>query len=506
MAPRGHSPANSPQKSPPPSPLYARKQQTRLQRILSYPGVRALLLCLLSFAAIIQFGRTHFYRDPGSIFFDESRAYEKHYSAQRLEEALTFIERSQASAMSTDRKDKRGAVKPSDWIHAGPNPQMCASFITIPRQADKQYIDVSPLQALLIFGQKSRPAHEQYPQTSIGSMLASLTPIERSDLEVKVLFATRNESRHQTWNEPWVKYLVDQAYTYRDVLSSEELSRISGLEALKFDEHKGILDYTLAMQHCYETSSAPYIAVFEDDIILAEGWFARTLLALRDIEAKLTRREETVPWQDLRLFSQERWTGWHDTTLGAHNEHWIALGLAAAVLGALLLVRRSTHGARKHLDNWTLAVVCLVAIPGLVVLFFQAGKASVVPQTRSVHRAMIGGGSHAMVLPRERVPALVQYMRQREVGHYDRIMRDYAKKNKLARYAIHPVQVQHVGPVSVHQQTGAKMEPIWSMAFESLRPARLAKQHRRMVSKLYGDRDRASAQDVKTMAIVKSQG
>lgn len=338
-------------------------------------------------------------------------------------------------------------------------------------------------------------------------MLSSLTSVERSDLELKVLFATQNYTSHRTWSQPWLKHLVDEPYSYANVLSPEELHSISSVEAAGLLEHKGILDYTLALEHCYNSSPAPYIAVFEDDIVLAEGWFARTLLALRDIEAKLVPRDgTTVPWQDLRLFSQERWTGWQHPAIGQNNEHWIALGLASAVLGALLLIRRSTHGARRHLDNWTLAVVCLVAVPGLVVLFFQAGKASVVPHAHSVHRETVGGGSHAMVLPRDRVPALVHYMRQREVGHYDLIMRDFAKSQKLARYAIHPVQVQHVGPVSVHRQTGEKQHPVWSMAFESLKPAKLAKQHRRMVSRLYGDRDHASAFDEQTMAIVRSQG
>jgi hypothetical protein len=46
----------------------------------------AFLLCL------IWYGHTHFYRDPGSIFFDKERAYETRYSAHRKAEAQQTIE------------------------------------------------------------------------------------------------------------------------------------------------------------------------------------------------------------------------------------------------------------------------------------------------------------------------------------------------------------------------------------------------------------------------------
>lgn len=45
----------------------------------------ALLLCLT------WYGQTHFYRDPGSVFFDKARAYETRYSEHRKAEVEKLI-------------------------------------------------------------------------------------------------------------------------------------------------------------------------------------------------------------------------------------------------------------------------------------------------------------------------------------------------------------------------------------------------------------------------------
>jgi hypothetical protein len=48
-------------------------------------------------------------------------------------------------------------------------------------------------------------------------------------------------------------------------------------------------DYTYILDQCYLTR-APYIGIFEDDIIFADGWLAKTLRALHDIEDQLKAR------------------------------------------------------------------------------------------------------------------------------------------------------------------------------------------------------------------------
>lgn len=61
-------------------------------------------------------------------------------------------------------------------------------------------------------------------------------------------------------------------------------------------------EYAYALQQCYETG-VPYIGMFEDDIILADGRLVRTLMGLSKVPAI---DDTDHPWLFVRLFSQER--------------------------------------------------------------------------------------------------------------------------------------------------------------------------------------------------------
>lgn len=77
------------------------------------------------------YARTHFYRDPGSRFFDKSRAYEQKYSQYRKAEVQTFVEQITNST-----------------AHLAPNEQVSnrSLCVTIPsvRRRYTQYVEVSP--------------------------------------------------------------------------------------------------------------------------------------------------------------------------------------------------------------------------------------------------------------------------------------------------------------------------------------------------------------------------
>jgi hypothetical protein len=51
---------------------------------------------------------------------------------------------------------------------------------------------------------------------------------------------------------------------------------------------KALFDYTYLMEPCYD-SGAPYMTLFEDDIIALDGWFHRTMNAL-SVAGKQTAR------------------------------------------------------------------------------------------------------------------------------------------------------------------------------------------------------------------------
>ncbi|PGG98973.1 hypothetical protein AJ80_09428 [Polytolypa hystricis UAMH7299] len=423
----------------------------------------ALLLCVI-------YGKTHFYRDPGSAFYDPNRAFERRYSLHREGEAQNYID---------DRVGGSGARDAT--TKAGVEPRVCAAFSTVKRES------------------------VQYIETAVGSVLHGLTEPERADLFLTVFFANINASVHPTWEQPWLRPLADDAYTYDDVPGSE-LSHLRTLEETRNFAEKGVFDYTYALQHCYDVGT-PYVAMFENDTHFAHGWFVRALLALREIEAITTtttsdndeNNGNVKSWLYMRLFNQERSTGWANRNVFGNNEHWIILAFASVILLPALFIRRRSprrHTAATaaaasfhqfyHRHLGVLVVLALVTIPSFTILFFQSGKASLLPPAPGVFREAFGCCSQAMVFPRESVPGVIEFLRERREGQVDLLLDRYARESGLDTYALYPVQVQHVGSQSVRGTAVKEAQAVWSMAFENLKPATLRKEHLDMVSRFYG--------------------
>ena len=201
---------------------------------------------------------------------------------------------------------------------------------------------------------------------------------ERSDLYLSVFFANTNPNVHPGWgNGSWIHNVVDSVYSYE--LPDFEFWRYERFEKARNFLIKGVFDYTYALQHCYD-KDIPWVLILEDDILAAPTWFLHTLKGLRNI-ASLSSPDE---WLYMRLFNQERSTGWASRHVGGNNEHWISLAFGGLLCLAVLRMRKRYHQLQRYLDNWTLAVLCIVVIPAFVVLFFQSGKASVLPPTPGV--------------------------------------------------------------------------------------------------------------------------
>lgn len=267
--------------------------------------------------------------------------------------------------------------------------------------------------------------------------MTELTPVERSDLYLTVLVANTDPTAHPTWNKEWLERIVDDAYTYE--VEPDVLARLQNLEETTNYVEKGVFDYVYALKRCLDVET-PYILMLEDDILFARGWLVRTLQGLHEISSTVTK-----PWLYMRLFNQERSTGWASRDIGGNNEHWIVLGIASAILGAALLARRWRRGSASHLDFGTLLVVALFTTPCLVILFFQCGKASVLPPSPGVHEENFGCCSQALVFPREQVPSLIQFLEEKGQGQVDLLINESAFRKALARYALYPVQLQHMG-------------------------------------------------------------
>jgi hypothetical protein len=106
-------------------------------RRLQFPQpVRLLLGTLAAFLVFWVYGKLHFYRDPGSLlFFDPSRAYERRYSAYRLNEVLGY-----RKEITKKIQSKRIAETPAKIK----DPEVCAVIVSVDRKING--LDIHPLE------------------------------------------------------------------------------------------------------------------------------------------------------------------------------------------------------------------------------------------------------------------------------------------------------------------------------------------------------------------------
>lgn len=321
-------------------------------------------------------------------------------------------------------------------------------------------------------------------QTTIASILEGLTDHERADLNLAVLIAETDPERHPSWSNPakpsWPRTVVDDMYTY--TVQPAELEHLRDLTETSNFREKGVYDYIYAMQHCYETGT-PYIAFFEDDVMLAEGWLVRTLLGIRDLEQM---SPEPDSWLFMRLFNQERSIGWASHEIGGNNELWIVTGVGLLMCAIAWLIRRKWPAMRAHLDVPTMCLICLLVNPAIVVLFFQSGKASLLPHSPGVFDEPFGCCSQALVFPRAQAKAVIDFLRLRKDGQVDLFLDDLAREAGLKRFALYPVMAQHIGLSSARNTQESEAQAIWSVAYEDLDHTAVAEEHVRMVEEYYG--------------------
>ncbi|KAK2803698.1 hypothetical protein FQN50_006916 [Emmonsiellopsis sp. PD_5] len=462
------------------------------------PAIRVLLATLVAAFLFICYGRTHFYRDPGSVFYDRSRAFERTYSLHREAEAKEYIRTLQA-AEGVGSDGPTAADLGAAHVKAGVKPAICGIFSTVKREG------------------------EQYVETAIASLLHGLTPAERADIHLSILFAHTNSTAHPSLKQPWLLRAIDSAHTYTDTLDPETIAHLRQLEETRNYAEKGVFDYIYALKQCYDTQT-PYIAMLEDDILFADGWLVRSLLGLRRIEAATTTTTTTStgtivikPWLYMRLFNQERSTGWANKHIFGNNEHWIILAIAAVILTPTFLIQRRRRSRHLHRSRFrlpsqlprhkspayppsspsspptttitTILTLTLLTLPTIIILFFQAGKASMLPPRAGVVREAFGCCSQAMVFPRERVGGVMAFLEQRGKGQVDLLLNDLVREGEggkgLDAWALYPVQVQHVGSQSVRGTTKKEAQAVWSMAFEDLKADKLRREHKEMVGRYY---------------------
>lgn len=170
----------------------------------------------------------------------------------------------------------------------------------------------------------SRPTGDVYVCTTIGSLLAGLSPEERDAIHLMPFIAHSDPSRHSIYQEPWLRNVADQILTYGDA-DGLQLQHITEMENYTEIREKQVSDYTYMLDACLKANTS-YIATFEDDVLALDGWFHRTVAALeevdkqvrllRDGECKSHVINEKIETNKtlgfyLRLFYTEQFLGWN---------------------------------------------------------------------------------------------------------------------------------------------------------------------------------------------------
>ncbi|KAL8994423.1 MAG: hypothetical protein Q9169_005610, partial [Polycauliona sp. 2 TL-2023] len=382
-----------------------------LHQLLTTGAGRTLLGFFLLYLLLIQLCRHAFYRDPASLFFDPSRAYEHVYSAHRQHQADEFL---QAANSSVNKPPVSGHP-----------PTMCLGIATVERPG------------------------EQYVRSAFGSLMQGLTEDERAQIYTVVLIGHTDPQQHPIYHESWLENTSDQILTY-DTSDKTRFDLLVKWENEKDYRRKAIYDYTYLLETCIR-SEANWIAMIEDDTLAVKDWYQRTISALNVADSKST------DWLYLRLFFTEKFFGWN-------SEFWpiyllSSISIVAAVALLLLALRRFRY--HTFISNSAILTACFVYTPACILLYFMAGKLSMQPLSRGVHEMPnYGCCAQGMVFSSRVAGRVVDKLKEKESGFVDMILEEWANEEELTRFAIVPSLLQHIGGHSSKGDDFAPAQPI----------------------------------------------
>lgn len=150
----------------------------------------------------------------------------------------------------------------------------------------------------------------------------------------------------------------------------------------------------------------------------------------------------------MRLLNQGRSIGWAGKRIEENHEYPIIVGIATGVLILSMLLREKVRWTRQYLDWETLFVFVAILTPGLVILFYQCDKASLLPHSPGVFDEPFGCCSQALILPMKNIPLVIGYMQEQKRGQFDLMLDQLAVEVGYSRWALYPVQAQHIGKSS----------------------------------------------------------
>lgn len=228
-------------------------------------------------------------------------------------------------------------------------------------------------------------------------------------------------------------------------------------------------------------TTAPFVLALEDDVMFADGWLAKTLNALQHLHESTNSNTRhaigSKPWLYLRLFYTETALMWQNTDFWYAHMPLTFLLVITLGFGLLCAIRQKWPSSKAYLDNGVVAVLCLITIPAFTALAFMIGKYSIRPLRGVIKMNQYGCCTQAMVFPRDQVPALVEFLEERNNGQTDSMIEEYADMTGLDRFALAPQVVQHVGVYSSRDNTAVNAQSNWAFHFEANDPSRLKTEH-----------------------------
>ncbi|GKZ37250.1 hypothetical protein AbraIFM66950_008707 [Aspergillus brasiliensis] len=390
---------------------------------ISSPHSTILLFCILGLLYIlsVSYYRSASHRDPTSFFFDPSRAYEKRYSAHRIEEAKSFLSRA-------------GDFSPPAKLSGNTQATICVGIVTVRRR------------------------REQYVGLTVASLLEGLTESERNTIFLDLLIAHTDPSIHPSFAEKWVETLPDRVLLYpKD--DNPDYEQLREWEDGGWYRNKTIYDFTHLMKDCYDTG-AEYVAMIEDDTLAAKGWLPSTLHALDMIQQRTRAGQD---WVYLRLF-------YVDDLLGWSSEEWpkylaLSLFVWTASTGVVVFTKRKFFASTPASAIW---MISLLFIPAFIGLHFMAGRQTMWPIRPGVHEMnKYGCCSQGLVFPRSIIPQFLEHTDLTTDWLVDMMVETISDQHRWQRYVVVPPVLQHIGATSSKGYVfDNSAKTIWNFRYE----------------------------------------
>lgn len=322
---------------------------------------------------------------------------------------------------------------------------------------------------------------------TLSSLVDTLTPEERNSVYIVVLLADQNPRSHIAYGEPWLSRLADDVIVYdgkdsRDTPKKKEPD--DAYRVIPYDlrkqgrgwtrsEHVHV-DHSVLIETC-RARGAPYFALIQDDVITSRDWFQRFKAGVTEVED--LSKESGQDWFYMRLFYSELLMGWNGEEV---PEYLQKIGV---VYGALIILtfiawrlrRRPRWHQKLHINtptahsfNYTVAMVLGLWTPAVVVLVFMIGRVTLHrmttnPQVREMPQ--YGCCAQGLVMPSRHLEGLQTLLREPPYRFpADMVIDAYADEKGLAKWALDPSVIQHVG-MAASSDRGKRVE-VWNFSFE----------------------------------------